>query len=318
MTTASTNTTVSMASNAAFQAWVAEIVTMLFTTLGATQTADTGQINTSTVTIPGTTQTSAGYVIGRFNDTAQSTSPIFFKLEFGTGSTTIIPGLWITIATGSNGSGTLNGTVGTRVAAGPNQLSITGPGVTPYITRACYNTTDGVLWLVWKNGAVGNTNQSLGGFAIFRSNDSSGAVTTDAVALLTNSGTATGQNTGDAVIQYISYLTTTAYNGTNGTSNTNWCCMPLATTVTLFGTGSQYGIVWQYTPVLGISNWAAIALVGEFAVGSTVVSAIVGATTHTYIAVGGAFGTTQLGAQSPALAATGGTAASFTVVLPWE
>lgn len=318
MTTAATNTTVSMASNAAFQAWVAEIVTMLFTTLGVTQTADTGQINPATVTIPGTTQTSAGYVIGRFNDTAQSTSPIFFKLEFGTGSTTTIPALWITISTGSNGSGTLNGTVGTRVAAGPNQLSITSPGVTPYITRACYNAADGVLWLVWKNGGVGNTNQALGGFAIFRSNDNAGAVTTDAVALLTNSSTATGQNTGDAAIQYISYLTSTAYNGTNGTNATNWCAQPLGTTVTLFGSNAQFGFVWQYTPVLGITNWAGIALVGEFAVGTTTPAIIVGSTTHTYIAVGGAFGTTQLGAQSPALAATGGTAASFTLMLPWE
>lgn len=318
MTTASTNTVVGQDTNAHFQAWIAEIVTMLFTTLGVTQTADTGQINTSTVTIPGTTQTSAGYVIGRFNDTAQSTSPIFFKLEFGTGSTVAVPAMWITIGTGSNGSGTLTGTVGTRVAAAQNQLSISSPNVTPYITRACYNTTDGVLWLVWKNSGVGVTNQAIGGFAIFRSNDSSGAVTTDAVALLTNSASATGQNTGNAAIQYISYLTSTAYNGTNGTSSAAWCTQPLATTVTLFGSNAQFGIVWQYTPQIGISNWAAIALVGEYAVGTTTVDALVGSTTHTYIAVGGAFGTTQLGSQTPALAATGGTSASFTVVLPWE
>lgn len=319
MTTASTNTVVGQDTNAHFQAWIAEIVTMLFTTLGVTQTADTGQINPATVTIPGAINTSAGYVIGRFNDTAQSTSPVFFKLEFGTGSSsTAQPALWITIGTGSNGSGTLTGTVGTRVAAGSNQLSITSPNVTPYITRGCYNTTDGVLWLVWKNGGVGNTNQALGGFAIFRSNDSSGAVTTDAVALLTNSATATGANSGSAAIQYISYLTSTAYNGTNGTSAAAWCVMPLATTVTLFGSNAQFGIVWQYTPQIGISNWAAIALVGEYAVGTTVVTAIVGSTTHTYIAVGGGFGTTQLGSQPPAQNAIGGTAASFTVVLPWE
>lgn len=314
MTTASTNTTISHASNAAFQAWVTELVTMIFTTLGLTQTTDTGQINPATVTIPAT-NTSAGYVIGRFNDTAQSTSPLFFKLEFGTGGSTGIPAIWITIGTGSNGSGTLSGVVGTRVAAGHQQDTLVGAGVTPYITRACYNATDGVFWLVWKNNASGTTNQSLAGWLIARSNDNTGAVTTDAVALITNSNTASGQ-TPSAFGQYISYLTSTAYNGTNGLVASAWGIMPFSTTITLFGSNAQMGPVWQYTPVIGICNWAAIALVGEFAVGTTIPSTLVGSTAHTYIAVGAAFGNTTIGQQG--LNGVGGGSNTFTLALVWE
>lgn len=314
MTTASTNTTVSMASSATFQAWVAEIVTMLFTTLGVTQTTDTGQINPATVSVPGTANTSAGYVIGRFNDTAQATSPIFFKLEFGTNGTATNPAMWITIGTGSNGAGTLTGVVGTRVILSQN-TAIASPGVTPYITRACYNTTNGVLWLAWKLNGTGTTNQCIAGFAITRSNDSNGNVTTDAVGLYVNSATTTPVSQA-ASAQFISYLTNTAYNGTNGTNVQAWCAFPFHATVTLFSTNAQIGPVWQYTPVLGINNWLAVALVGEFAVGTTVSIANVGATAHTYIAAGCPFNTSNFGEQ--VLSCIGGAANTYTMVMVWE
>src|SRR5882757_2238071 len=155
--TVTTNTVVDQSTDAAFRVWIAEAITVLFTTLGVTQTADTGQINTATVTRPAVINTAAGYVIGRFNDTAQSTSPVFFKLEFGTGTVQPTnPAMWITIGTGSNGSGTLTGVIGTRVSTGG--FGAIASTITPYVTSGCYNTTAGFLGFVWKMGAALSAN----------------------------------------------------------------------------------------------------------------------------------------------------------------
>lgn len=80
---------------------------------GVTKTADTGQVDTATVTRPGSTNTVAGYEIRTFTDTLQATVPIFIKLEYGTGATTGQFGVSISVGTGSNGSGTLTGVLQT-------------------------------------------------------------------------------------------------------------------------------------------------------------------------------------------------------------
>lgn len=292
MTIASTNTVVDQTSDAAFRTWVAEIITMLFTTLGVTQTADTGQINTSTVTRAVVTNTAAGYVIGRFNDTAQSTSPIFFKLEFGTGnSQPTAPEMWITVGTGSNGSGTLTGTVGTRVACGGAAALVST--ITPYITRACYHTTAGVLWLNWKQGGTGTATNSLSGFAIYRSADASGVVTTDSAHLFNTSASASATVSGGN-LQVISYLTTTAYNTAAPYSGAQWGVVPFSLTATLFSTNAQTSPVFSYTPVLGITPWFGIVLNSELGINSTVTAALVGATTHTFVNTGGFGGLSNL------------------------
>src|ERR1700761_4788031 len=124
MTTSTTSTVLDQTSDAGFRTWVAEVITQLVSVCGVTQTTYTGQINTSTVTRAGTTNTAAGYVILKFNDTLQATVPVFIKLEFGSGSTaTTSPQMWITIGAGSNGSGTLTGITTTRVAVGNGQLA---------------------------------------------------------------------------------------------------------------------------------------------------------------------------------------------------
>lgn len=292
MTTATTNTIVDQSTDAAFRVWVAEVITMLFTTLGVTQTADTGQINTSTVTRSASINTAAGYVVGRFNDTAQSTSPIFFKLEFGTGSTaSVSPAMWITIGTGSNGSGTLTGTVGTRVACGV--FTTEASNITPYVTSCCYNTTAGFLGFVWKMGGAvtGSTWQPLAGFFIFRSADATGAVTTESAMLLTASSTATASGTASS-LQTISYLTSTAYNVAAPYNGQQWGTQPFALTTTLLSGNTYVAPVFQATPAPGITPWLGIALLSEWALGSTNTATLVGTTSHTYKAVGSGFGAT--------------------------
>lgn len=313
MTTASTSTVIDHSSDAGFRTWVAEIITMLFTTLGVTQTTDTGQINTTTVTRPATS-TMAGYVIGRFNDTLQGTSPIFFKLQFGTGGTALGPQMNLQLGTGSNGSGTLTGTTSVVTAQCPNSNAPTST-VTPFVTRACYNTTDGVLWLAWKLAGTGTTNLCMGGFEIARSNDTTGAASGDAVGLYTNNSTASGQST-QGVSIFNSYLTSTAYSGAPLQLNTQWGFVPFSVTGTLFSGNTQVFPVFQYTPVMGVTNWSAMGMVGEVAVGATASLTLVGSTAHTYIAVGSPFGLSNFTAQG--YSCTGGAGTTYTMLLPWE
>lgn len=309
MTTATVNTVISHAATANFRIWVAEVIAQLLA-VGLTQTSDTGQINTATVNKPATS-TMAGYAIFRFNDTAHATSPIFIKIEFGTGSSTGTPAMMITVGTGSNGAGTINGTVMDRVML-TNDVTPTSTA-TPYVSRFCYNATQGFLGMVWKIAGTGSTNISLGGFFVFRSTDAAGAVTTEAVMLLTNAPNVGGSSGNPGYMQVISYLTATAYNSVFGTPwpTTYWGYFPFALSVTLYGGNGQVMPVFQFTPVVGISAQLALALISEVGLGSTVTLALIGVTTHTYLQVGSGVGTSQLTNNS--LSAT-----NYGLLMLWE
>lgn len=113
MTTQSWSSTLLHNSDANFRVWGADFAAKLGA-VGMVQTADTGQINWASVTRPAT-NTAGGYEIWRFNDSLQGTSPIFFKIEYGTAGVATYPQVWITVGTGSNGSGTITGQSSTRV-----------------------------------------------------------------------------------------------------------------------------------------------------------------------------------------------------------
>lgn len=115
------------ATDAAFRLWGGGISASL-ATAGLVQTSDTGQINWSTVTTVGTF-TVAGYEVWRFNDSLQSTKPIYLKLEYGTGAATSNVGMWITCGTATNGSGTLSSQAGTGTST-TNRISITNTSTT--------------------------------------------------------------------------------------------------------------------------------------------------------------------------------------------
>ena len=82
---------------------------------GFVRTSDSGQIDPTTVVRPSTSQV-AGYEIWRFNDAAQATKPIFFKFEYGTGTTIARWVFFITIGTGSDGAGNITGIRIPRIA----------------------------------------------------------------------------------------------------------------------------------------------------------------------------------------------------------
>lgn len=273
--TASTNTVVDHTSDAGFRTWTAEIIAQ-FLGVGLTQTTDTGQINTGTATRPATS-TFSQYVIFKFNDTLQATAPIFIKLEFGTTSTATTPSMIITIATGSNGAGTLTGVIGTRVIINGN--GYTNNSAIPYLTRFVYNPTLGFCGMSWK---IGNSGAGLAyaGFYIFRSNDNTGAATGDAVMLLTNSNNTSSSNT-NGYMQALSYLTSSVYGPSK-----DWGMMVMGLTSTAYASGVQVTIIFEMTPVIQVTAFMCLALLIDIPLHSTFSLAIVGSSPLTFLQVG--------------------------------
>ena len=321
MTISTTSAPVSMASNAAFQAWVSEVISNLVTTCGLTQTTDTGQINTSTVTIPTAQDTSAGYVILRFNDALQTATPtspnttasVFVKLEFGTGANSVTnPNMWITVGTGSDGAGTLTGVVGTRMTICQNTSSLAST-TTSYKSYYMYNSTLGVAGMVFKVGAAsinGNAiTQSYGGFYIFRSNDSSGNPTGDSINVIALNGT---YSTGDVFMNCISFISGLTYIGTI------WSILPLSAAgvsgyTSNYNGNTQVFPIFYQTPYYSISAFGAIGSTFDFSVGGTFTMTLMGSTSHTFLSAGQMFGSYYVNNSS-----TGDSSNQNSFLMIWE
>lgn len=97
----------SNSTDAFFRAWSK----FIFDTMvagGWVQTADTGQINFTTVTRPTLTNEQRGYVIMRMDDALQATAPVFLKMGFGSSGAANNMGVWLTLGASSDGAGTIN------------------------------------------------------------------------------------------------------------------------------------------------------------------------------------------------------------------
>lgn len=172
MTTASTNTPWPNATDADFRAWGLEFHNLLLA-VGLTNTADTGQIDFTTVLKPGAS-TYAGYKMYSFNDTNQAANPIFIKVQFGTGLTSPVPQIAVEVGIGTNGAGTLTPGFSTT-GIGLRNNTATLSAVTPYVSSACY--IDGCFWIAFKRHSTSAANNVQSGMAFFisRSCDASGS-----------------------------------------------------------------------------------------------------------------------------------------------
>ena len=285
MTTATTSTPVSNASSATFRLWGLENNTQLLA-VGLTQTADTGQINWATVALPGTINTIAGFEIYRFNDTLQSTSPVFIKIDYGTGSSVAVPLAAITIGQGSNGSGTLTGTLSTRVAV---SVATPSSAVTNATSFWCYNATAGFLGIGWKygiNSVSVAASVACGGITLERSCDTSGASTGDAVLLMSSINNTTAGPQSGGYSQIFSYLTS-AFTTTAVAPVNQWSAFwPFDVASTTVGGNNQVMPRFLFTPNIQLSNCTGIGLVTEIPFGTTFSAALIGSTSRTYLAVG--------------------------------
>lgn len=267
MTTATSSTRIRHDSDATFREWGLEFSTKL-QAAGLTLTADTGQINWTTVTRPGV-NTEAGFEMYRFNDTQQSTSPIFIRFGYGTGNGTTTPRLQMTVGTGSNGSGTITGTAPYTINAVGNAAAAT----TDTLRNSYWSCGEGYLSFLWKSGDVNRSTTVIG-----RTVDSSGTPDADG-ALICSAGSSFLST---ACMNFVGTDTITTKRTSGVTAGL--CHWPTSATSSLVGTDQQaacaYGSFPRFRPVpylCGVLN-------SEFVTGNTFSVAMVGSTPLTYLA----------------------------------
>ena len=181
MTTATFTTVVDQSSDAGFRTWVAEMITQM-AGVGLVQTSDTGQINTSTVTRAAANTHAAGCsTIWHFSD-----SSLYFKLEFGSAPAATEPQMWVTVGTGSNGTGTITGQTSTRntICNGGAPVSTS----TTYVSYICATTN--AFALAWKTNGISNL-YPIAYLCVGKTVDGTGAATTTGFGVLRVTGTGT-------------------------------------------------------------------------------------------------------------------------------
>lgn len=279
MTTASWNTVITHSTDAQFRAWGSEFASKL-AAIGLVQTADTGQINWVTVTRPAI-NTMAGYEIWRFNDATQGSAPIFLKVEYGTGTTATFPGMFLTVATGSNGSGTLTGQSTTRIIC--SRAGAATDTVTNWQSYA--SNIDGQMFICNKMNTP-TVGLAAMGFAIFRTVDSTGAPTTTGFVVYVMPTTNTVSSV--PIVQSVRTAATAVSFTANSTGLFSFVVHGVTSSVD--GANTQAYLHWMPTPkvqpVLGVCTM----IVAEAAFGTTFSTTLVGTTPRTYISLAAALG----------------------------
>ena len=270
----------SSSSDADFRTWVAEIITGLLAA-GLVQTSDTGQINTSTVLRPGTNVV-AGYAIFRFDDTLQTTAPIYLKVEFGTGSTTSAPLINWTVGTGSNGSGTLTGP--TSGFGGRSSTAPTG-------TRPSYFTHgEGFLCVALRVYSSATVNDVFPGSIILqRTVDNTGAPTADGAQFTVGGYAAFNARDQPARTDYLDFHTLT-FRGQY--THTLVGFAPGFLLDSRVGLAPQFFLHWCAQPKMSPLVCSSTYLQQEVSLLQENEIALVGTTPVNYIAVGDVFGVT--------------------------
>lgn len=173
MTTVTRTFTWAFGNSTALNAAINEVHTIL-STAGLTQTTDTGQIALSGNTWVNAAATSYGYEIWKFPDALQSTTPIYIRVDYKSGSSASYPYFAFTVGGSTDGAGTLTTTAGPTT--GPIGLNVGSSLNTssPINSYACY--TDSTFALVLGKGAylTGSNNVAFASFVIDRPRSSTG------------------------------------------------------------------------------------------------------------------------------------------------
>lgn len=121
------------ATDAEFRAWGSALSTQLGVML--TRVMTTNDIDWLTVTRPTTTSQMMGFEVYRFNDAAQTTHPLFFKIEYGAGAFTTGMCIRLTIAKACDGAGVLSGILFAATMIN-NATSSNGTAQTSYMSSS--------------------------------------------------------------------------------------------------------------------------------------------------------------------------------------
>ncbi len=163
--------------SAAYRTWGLAVSAALVSA-GLVKVTQTGQIDWTTATAP-TLLNTAGFEVFRFDDTLQSTAPIYLKVGYyGANSSNSTPLLTLQMGTGVNGSGTLTGTVTTNQYTGWSgsytSISQPTPTNTAQVIRMCSKPG---YFMAIANTNVSSTYAIPFGFCVSRTVDDAGAPT---------------------------------------------------------------------------------------------------------------------------------------------
>lgn len=279
MSTAVFSTVIDHTSNAGFDAWATELIVQLLAinTGQLTQTADTGQLANPVVAARPGTNTAAGYWILKWDD--GSSTPLYFKIEPGTSGTATAPQIWMTVGTGSNGSGTITGAVTSRTACCQALAPVsTSTNFTSYLCCAT-----GGFSLIWKTLSVTGSKAS-GFFSTVRSINDSGVVNNDGYANYCTSSSNT------ITAQAVNLSNSVVFSTTTGV----YCLIPYAITSTVVGGNAQYFRHFAAYPLARPLGHIVSVLTSEFSVGTSFAGESGSITDHTFLSSG-----TSTGAAAP-------------------
>lgn len=295
MTTHTYSSVIAHTSDATFRAWGSELSAAL-ATIGLIQTADTGQINWSTVTRPGSSA-SAGYEIWKL----PGSDPLYFKVEYGTAGTVTSPEMWCTVGEGSNGAGTLTGQTSTRVTLGNTSAIISTS--TPYTSYLC--ATQGFFGMSIKTGGSGSSSsKAIFNFYCAKTVDGTGAYTSLGYFVVFGQTGPTASSRHQSVRRAAPAATYTLV------TNSMWFAPGgPATSVDTSG-NFQFYTVWSVTPnvqpIVGLCGY----IVADVPILNTFQVAMVASTPHTYLTLGNNLGGTE--------AAAGTSNSVYSLAMLWE
>lgn len=260
------------ASDADFRAFVGEYLDML-EDAGLVRTADTGQINVSTITRSSSYTAPAVF---RFNDALQATAPLFIIVSFQC-NTSEQCRVSVTLCTATNGAGVASGVV----ATGDVGTSIK-PGTASYHSLATHS--DGCAAMVWKiKGGVNTYFNVPGSFIAARSVDNTGAPTADGAMLICGGAVSLGSYGSFRTMRFDLNLVTDPVQtqflgiipGGIADSRVSWA--------------TQAFLTWMMLPKQTPMTALCAFVEGEVPMLEQVELALVGTTPRNYINVGNAF-----------------------------
>lgn len=169
--------------DADFRMWGSRLSAAL-ETVGLVKTPIPGQVDWATALAPTVAGGIGGVEVWRFDDTLQSTHPIYFKLEYGAGAGYAgRTRLWITIGKGVDAAGEITSVIHPRTFTGSSvtQSAQAGDSLTPAtcLVSSCPGRSC-VIVSLFEEGA-GGSYVTLPSFIIERSRTNAGEATSDGV-----------------------------------------------------------------------------------------------------------------------------------------
>lgn len=272
----------SQANDAAFRAWLAECEQML-ADCGLVRTADTGQINPATATIPATNATMAGYSMWRFDDALQATAPVFIKVEYGrNNSAANLLGV-VTVGTATDGAGNITG-----LTSGAGSIGSVAPAAGVFSSYAVHR--EGLAALAFKVGGIGASSIPFS-FLVQRTVDNTGTPTASGVLVIRPGGAIANP----ASVCRLRFTPTSESTGFQASNVHIIGFVPGGITDGRVGLSPQVFPHWIALPKQAPLVGSAGAVRGEIAQGQEFTMTLVGGAARNYINVGTAFSSTLAG-----------------------